>query len=92
MIDGGRIRESSVECGYDMLLSPDYKRINQRDQRVSQFKNHYCLGQIPKKYRKYCSQDCPTAALCVLLVLGEYFRQDRIVSPFQGSIDTGTAE
>ncbi len=53
--------------------------------KVQQFVNPGCLGQMAKRYCRFCSEECSVAALCVLMVMGEYMRQDRRVPPSQNS-------
>ena len=34
-----------------------------------------CLGQMAKRHCRYCSDECPLSARCVLLVMDEYLRR-----------------
>ncbi|MEE8373538.1 MAG: hypothetical protein V3R87_07470 [Dehalococcoidia bacterium] len=42
-----------------------------------------CLGQMAQWYCEYCSTECPLAALCSLLVMGDHLRKDSEVPPFK---------
>ena len=42
-----------------------------------------CLGQMRQWYCQYCSAECPLAALCALLVMGQRQRRDYFVLPFE---------
>ena len=34
-----------------------------------------CLGHMVKRHCEYCSEECPLAARCALLVMDEYLRK-----------------
>jgi len=40
--------------------------------RLRVIKHPECLGQMGRRYCRYCSERCPLTALCVLIVMGEY--------------------
>ena len=40
-----------------------------------------CLGEIAASYCGHCSEVCPLTALCVLMSMAEYLRQDYKVPP-----------
>jgi hypothetical protein len=40
------------------------------------FSSPECLGQLALRYCRHCSERCPVTALCVLLLMGEYLRND----------------
>ncbi|MCJ7521472.1 MAG: hypothetical protein MUP21_04555, partial [Dehalococcoidia bacterium] len=46
-----------------------------------------CLGKIADCYCRHCSELCPLTALCVLVSMGDYLRQDRKAPPVQDSTD-----
>jgi len=46
-----------------------------------------CLGRISKSYSSWCSATCRVTALCVLIAMGDYLRQDRRVPPSQERTD-----
>ncbi len=46
-----------------------------------------CLGKIPDSYSNRCSTVCRLTALCVLIAMGDYLRQDRKVPPRQEPAD-----
>jgi len=56
--------------------------------KIQQFVNPDCLGQMPKRYCRYCSEICPISALCVLMVMGEYLRHDHEAPPPKESSQT----
>jgi hypothetical protein len=55
---------------------------------VYRLNNEECLGQIIKKYGKYCSQECPWARVCVLIEMCMYLLQEQTMPPPHDSIDT----
>jgi len=55
---------------------------------VYRIRNEECLGQIIKKYSKYCSQECPWARVCVLIEMCTYLLQEQMMPPPHDSTDT----
>ena len=47
-----------------------------------------CLGDIARSYCSYCSNGCPVTALCVLIAMGDYLRQQPKVPPAQDSAES----
>jgi endogenous inhibitor of DNA gyrase (YacG/DUF329 family) len=47
-----------------------------------------CLGSIARSYGSFCSTKCQMTALCVLIAMGEYLRQEPKVPPAQDSADS----
>jgi hypothetical protein len=45
--------------------------------RAKRITHDSCLGEIGKKYCKYCSQDCSWASVCVLIAMSHHILQDR---------------
>ena len=54
--------------------------------RAKKITHDSCLGEIGKKYCKYCSQDCSWASVCVLIAMSNHIFQDHL----QDHIDTVT--
>jgi hypothetical protein len=47
-----------------------------------------CLGKIPQRYCSRCSATCHLTALCVLIAMGDYHRQERRMPPRQELTDS----
>jgi hypothetical protein len=47
-----------------------------------------CLGKIPERYCSRCSATCHLTALCVLIAMGDYHRQERRMPPRQELTDS----
>lgn len=47
-----------------------------------------CLGKIHEAYCRHCSNLCPVTALCVLVAMGDYLRQDYKVPPYHEANDS----
>jgi hypothetical protein len=46
-----------------------------------------CLGKIPQSYSDWCSAGCRLTALCVLIAMGDYLRQNDRVPPWREFTD-----
>jgi len=44
-----------------------------------------CLGKIAEFYCNHCGEMCPLTALCVLVSMGDYLKQNHKVPPSQDS-------
>ena len=47
-----------------------------------------CLGQIAKRYSMHCSDECPKAGTCVIIVMGYYPSEVVTGSPPEESRDS----
>jgi len=58
-----------------------------KNKRVNRARKCNCLGQIAERYSMYCSDKCPKAGICVVIVMGYYLRQVVPGAPLEESRD-----
>lgn len=62
------------------IRQPDYRLMNQVLKSQRRKTETRCMGQIAKRYCRYCSQACPSTSVCVLISLLQHIHVEKIQS------------